>query len=292
LSHSLEYDLTVFGSFSFDLIETASGEKVECAGGSGNYFSLSAYLAGASVVPVGYFSNRIGENILEKIERKLPLVYLKRDGDISFHIRYDENWNDHYLKDIDRDIEIFDYKAIPETPFVHVAVISNERHQLEILKYFKEKGSFVSSGTYLLRIKREKKNVLNTIEVSDLFFLNRLEALSLSGSHSFDDVLSFFSKMNRMIVITKGKDGAVFVNGKKIYEVNCVQPERVRDVTGAGESFAGGFIGSFIRYRDPLLSLKFGSTLSSFVIEDFGINRLLEIEREDVMKRLKEVYGD
>ena len=108
MSHSLEYDLTVFGSFSFDLIETASGEKVECAGGSGNYFSLSAYLAGASVVPVGYFSNRIGENILEKIERKLPLVYLKRDGDISFHIRYDENWNDHYLKDIDRDIEIFD----------------------------------------------------------------------------------------------------------------------------------------------------------------------------------------
>ena len=292
MSPSSEYDLTVFGSFSFDLIELPSGEKVRCAGGSGNYFSLSAYLAGASVVPVGYLSSGIKEDVIKKIEKKLPLIYLKRDGDISFHIRYDENWNDHYLKDIDRDIEIFDYKTIPETPFVHVAVISDERHQLEILKFFKERGSFVSSGTYLLRIKRNRMNVLDTIDVSDIFFLNKLEALTLSGSNSFDDALSFFSRMNKMIVITKGKDGAVFVKGEKIYEVSCVQPERVRDVTGAGESFAGGFIGSFIRYRDPLLSLKFGSTLSSFVIEDFGINRLLEIEREDVMKRLKEVYGD
>jgi len=292
LSHSLEYELTVFGSFSFDLIELPSKERIKCAGGSGNYFSLSAYLAGASVVPVGYLSSGIKEDTIKKIEKKLPLKYLKRDGDISFHIRYDENWNDHYLKDIDRDIEIFDYKSIPETFFVHVAVISDERHQLEILKYFKERGSFVSSGTYLLRIKREKENVIKTIEVSDLFFLNKLEALTLSGSDSFNDALSFFSRMNKMIVITRGKDGAVFVKGKEIHEVNCVQPERVKDVTGAGESFAGGFVGSFIRYRDPFLSLKFGSTLSSFVIEDFGINRLLEIEREDVLKRLKEAYND
>ena len=292
MSPSLEYDLTVFGSFSFDLIELPSGEKVRCAGGSGNYFSLSAYLAGASVVPVGYLSSGIKEDIIKKIEKKLPLIYLKRDGDISFHIRYDENWNDHYLKDIDRDIEIFDYKTVPETPFVHVAVISDERHQLEILKFFKERGSFVSSGTYLLRIKRNRMNVLDTIDVSDIFFLNKLEALTLSGSNSFDDALSFFSRMNKMIVITKGKDGAVFVKGEKIYEVSCVQPRRVRDVTGAGESFAGGFIGSFIRFRDPLLSLKFGSTLSSFVIEDFGINRLLKIERSDVLKRLEEAYHD
>ncbi|RLD13024.1 MAG: hypothetical protein DRI28_06690 [Caldiserica bacterium] len=292
MSPSLEYDLTVFGSFSFDLIEHPSGEKVRCAGGSGNYFSLSAYLAGASVVPVGYLSSGIKEDVIKKIEKKLPLIYLKRDGDISFHIRYDENWNDHYLKDIDRDIEIFDYKTVPETPFVHVAVISDERHQLEILKFFKERGSFVSSGTYLLRIKRNRMNVLDTIDVSDIFFLNKLEALTLSGSNSFDDALSFFSRMNKMIVITKGKDGAVFVKGEKIYEVSCVQPERVRDVTGAGESFAGGFIGSFIRFRDPLLSLKFGSTLSSFVIEDFGINRLLKIERSDVLKRLEEAYHD
>lgn len=274
------------------MIELPSGRKVYCVGGSGNYFSLSSYLSGASVIPVGYFSSKIEEDTLKKLKKKLPFTYMKRKDGFSFHIRYNENWNDHYLKDIERSIEIFDYKEIPHTPFVHVAVISDERHQLEILKFFKNKGSFVSSGTYLLRIKRERDNVLKTIEVSNLFFLNRAEAKALSGLNDFDEVVKFFSRMGKMIVITKGKDGAVFIKGNEIFEVPCVEPEKVLDVTGAGESFAGGFLGSFIKFGDPFLSLKYGSVLSSFVIENFGISRLLEIDRDDINKRLREVYGD
>jgi len=83
----------------------------------------------------------------------------------------------------------------------------------------------------------------------------------------------------------------MFVSKDNIFEVPSIRVS-VKDTTGAGESFAGGFIGSYIKYKDPLLSLKFGVTLSSFDIEDFGINRLINIKPEDILKRFKENFHD
>lgn len=281
-------ELLVFGSFTKDFLENHKGEKSFAIGGSGAYFSISSSLVGLKVYPVGFLSEDINENEIREISKIVDLRYLKREKKLNFHIVYDENLNANYLKDLEENDEIIDYKNLPITPFVHVCVISSIKNQMEIIEYFKNKGSFVSTGTYLIRVKSDRESVLKMLLNSDLFFLNREEAISLSLKENFDDAMEFFSKSQKMVVITLGKDGAIFIEKEKIYKVNAYKTE-VKDPTGAGETFAGGFLSSYILYKDPILSLKYGVVLSSFVIEDFGIKKLLKIKKEDILKRLEEL---
>jgi len=285
-------DLMSFGSFTYDLIENACREKRLCVGGSGAYFSISSSLFDIKVIPAGYISNRVPERVLEKIKEKIDISFLIQKENLSFHIKYDEKWNARYLKDLKEDAENFDFKVLPEPKFIHVCVISSIEHQLEILKFYKKnKGPYISSGTYLNRVKKDREKVLRIIELSDFFFMNRIEAFALSGKDKWEDVVNFFSSLDKCVIITKGEDGAIFISKDKIFEVLSIKVN-VKDTTGAGESFAGGFIGSYIKYKDPLLSLKFGVTLSSFDIEDFGINRLINIKSDDVLRRFKENFHD
>jgi sugar/nucleoside kinase (ribokinase family) len=285
-------DLMSFGSFTYDLIENTCGEKRFCAGGSGAYFSISSSFFDIKVIPAGYISNRIPENVLEKIKEKIDTSFLIQKENLSFNIKYDEKWNARYLKDLKEDAENFDFKALPQSKFIHVCVLSSIEHQLEILKFYKtNNGPYISSGTYLNRVKKDREKVLRIIELSDFFFMNKREAFALSGKNKWENVINFFSSLNKCVIITKGEDGATFISKDKIFEVPSIKVN-VKDTTGAGESFAGGFIGSYIKYKDPLLSLKFGVTLSSFDIEDFGINRLINIKPNDVLKRFKENFHD
>lgn len=284
----MKNELLVFGSFTKDFLENHKGEKSVAVGGSGAYFSLSSSLVGIKVYPVGFLSEDIDENEIREISKKVDLKYLKIEKRLNFHIRYDENLNAYYLKDLKEDDEIIDYKTLPITQFVHVCVISSIKNQIEIIKYFKERGSFVSTGTYLFRVKSDRDSVLNMLFLSDLFFLNKEEALSLSLKEDFNKAIEFFKNSQKMVVITLGKDGAIFIEKEKIFKVNAYKTE-VIDPTGAGETFAGGFLSSYILYKDPILSLKYGTVLSSFVIEDFGINKLLKIKKDDILKRLEEL---
>ncbi|MCX6087648.1 MAG: PfkB family carbohydrate kinase [Caldiserica bacterium] len=284
-------DLLSFGSFTYDLIENPYGEKRFCVGGSGAYFSISSSFFDIKVFPVGYISNRVPERVLEKIKEKIDTFFLVQKENLSFHIKYDKKWNAKYLKDLKENVENFDFKNIPEAKFIHVCVISGIEHQLDILKFYKKNRSYISSGTYLNRVKKDREKVLRIIDLSDFFFMNTSEALVLSGKDKWEDVVNFFSSLDKCVIITKGKDGAMFVSKNNIFEVPSIRVS-VKDTTGAGESFAGGFIGSYIKYKDPLLSLKFGVTLSSFDIEDFGINRLINIKPEDILKRFKENFHD
>ncbi|MDI6861491.1 MAG: PfkB family carbohydrate kinase [Caldisericia bacterium] len=284
----MQKELLVFGSFTKDFLENHKGDKRVAIGGSSAYFSISTSLVGLKVYPVGFISTDINEEELETLSKIVDLRYLKREKRLNFHIKYDENLNAHYIKDLEENDEIIEYKNVPIKPYVHVCVISSIRNQMDIIEYFKDKGSFVSTGTYLIRVNKDRETVLKMLKLSDLFFLNRDEALSLSQKENFDDALEFFKNSQKMVVITLGKDGAIFIKGEEFFKVNAYKTEVV-DPTGAGETFAGGFLASYILYGNPLLSLKYGTLLSSFVIEDFGISALLKIKREDILKRLEEI---
>lgn len=284
----MQKEILVFGSFTKDFLENHKGEKRVAIGGSSAYFSISTSLVGLKVYPVGFISTDLNEEELETLSKIVDLRYLKREKRLNFHIKYDENLNAHYIKDLEENDEIIEYKNVPIKPYVHVCVISSIRNQMDIIEYFKDKGSFVSTGTYLIRVNKDRETVLKMLKLSDLFFLNRDEALSLSQKENFDDALEFFKNSQKMVVITLGKDGAIFIKGEEFFKVNAYKTEVV-DPTGAGETFAGGFLASYILYSNPLLSLKYGTLLSSFVIENFGINALLKIKREDILKRLEEI---
>jgi len=277
-----------FGSFTYDLIENHKGISRYCVGGSGAYFSLSSSITGLKTYPVGYISDDIEDNIRDKLSNFVDLKYLKRGKKLNFHIVYNKNLEANYLKDLDENDEIIEYKDLPETDYVHVCVISNIENQINIIEHFKKSGSFVSTGTYLIRINKDREKVLKMLKICDLFFLNKEESFALSNEKSFDDVIEFFIKNGKRVVITLGKEGAIYIEKKKIIKINAINVDPV-DVTGAGETFAGGFVGSYILYNDPYLSLKYGVLLSSIVIQDFGINGLLNIKRENLLKKLEDL---
>ena len=150
-------DLLSFGSFTYDLIKNAYGERRFCAGGSSAYFSISSSFFDIKVIPAGYISNQIPERVLEKIKERVDISFLIQKENLSFHIKYDEKWNAKYLKDLKEDAENFNFKKVPEAKFIHVCVISSIEHQLEILKFYKMKNnSYISSGTYLNRVKKDR----------------------------------------------------------------------------------------------------------------------------------------
>lgn len=277
-----------FGSFTYDLIENHKGVSRYCVGGSGAYFSLSSSITGLKTYPVGYISDDIEENIRNKLSNFVDLKYLKSGKKLNFHIVYNKNLEANYLKDLNENDELIEYKDLPENDYVHVCVISNIENQIEIIEHFKKSGSFVSTGTYLIRINKDREKVLKMLKICDLFFLNKEESFALSNEKSFNDVIEFFTKNGKRVVITLGKEGAIYIENKKIIKVNAINIDPV-DVTGAGETFAGGFVGSYILYNDPYLSLKYGVLLSSIVIQDFGINGLLNIKRENLLKRLEDL---
>lgn len=284
----MQKEILVFGSFTKDFLENHKGESEFTIGGSSAYFSVAASLVGIKAYPVGYLSIDLIEEEIEKISKIVNLKYLKKEKRLNIHIKYDENLEAHYLKDLDEDDEVIEFKNLPIKSYVHVCVISNIKNQIDIVEYFKNKGSFVSTGTYLVKVKKDRESVLKLLNLSDLLFLNKEEAISLSQRENFDDVIQFFKETKKMVVITLGKDGAIYINGDDFYKINAYKTE-VIDPTGAGETFAGGFLASYILYKDPILSLNYGVVLSSFVIEDFGLKRIINIKKEEILKRLKEL---
>ncbi len=291
MSINSEIELVAFGSFTNDLIENPEGVKGYFIGGSVCYFSFAAKALGLNVLPVGYISNEIQGKELSLIKEMFDTSYLTSSDGLSFHIKYDKEWNAEYIKDLAEETERFNYRNVPIAPYVHVCVISNIDHQLEIMKYFKSRGCRVSGGTYLLRVEKDREKVMAIIDTCDLFFLNKVEAAALSRGKDMNELNEFMLSLDKNVVVTMGKEGAMFFSEGKVYTIPAVniKPE---DTTGAGESFAGGFLASFIREQDPIKALKYGATLASFAIEDFGVSKIKKIKREDIEKRLKEAYND
>jgi len=285
----MQNEILVFGSFTKDTLENHKKEREIAIGGSGAYFSIASSIVGLKAYPVGYISTDIEDDYLKELSKFVDLRYLKKEKKLNFHITYNENFEANYLKDLKEDDEIIDYKDLPIKKYVHVCVISSIKNQIEIIEHFKNNGSFVSTGTYFIRIKSDREKVLKMVYLSDIFFLNRDESLLLSKKDSLNEAVEFFKNLGKRVVITLGKDGAIYIENEKIYKVNSFKTE-VKDPTGAGETFAGGFISSYILYNDPVLSLKYGAVLSSFVIEDFGINRLLKINKEDIKRRIESLW--
>lgn len=282
----MQNEILVFGSFTKDTLENHKKEKGVAIGGSGAYFSIASSLVGVKAYPVGFISIDINDEEIKELSKFVDLKYLKREKKLNFHIRYNENLEANYLKDLKEDDEIIEFKNLPIKKYVHVCVISSIKNQIEIIEHFKNNGSFVSTGTYLIRVKSDRKEVLNMLYLSDLFFLNKEESLALTEKSNLNSAIDFFKRSGKRVVITLGKDGAIYIENEKIFKIDSYKTE-VKDPTGAGETFAGGFVGSFILYNDPVLSLKYGAVLSSFVIEEFGLNKLLKINKDDIKRRLK-----
>jgi sugar/nucleoside kinase (ribokinase family) len=179
-------------------------------------------------------------------------------------------------------------------PFVFLGNI-DPRLQLEVLTQV-DKPRLVACDTMNFWIESRRPDLLALLERVDLIFLNDAEARQLTEEFNIIKAARWImSRGPKHVVIKKGEHGAFMFTESSIFFAPAYPLESVFDPTGAGDSFAGGFMGYLAKTGDTSdanlrRAVVYGSAMGSFAVEKFSVDRLLEINREDIRRRVAEFF--
>jgi sugar/nucleoside kinase (ribokinase family) len=291
--------LLVTGSIAIDSVKTPFGQVEEVLGGSAVYFSLAARAFG----PVR-FVGVVGEDFPQAhvdllTGRGIDLAGLeRRSGSKTFRWRGEYGGNMNEAQTLRTDLNVLGEAgpAIPaafrDSRYVFLANTHPVR-QRELLSQL-EGPELVVCDTMNLWIETERAELLQTLAMVNGVVLNDAEARMLTECDNLvvagRRILEFGPKF---VVIKKGEHGVMLVSAEGVFVLPAYPTSEVRDPTGAGDSFAGGMMGYLAAAdasdRKTLRgALAHGTITASFVIQDFSINGLLNIDREAVLTRLRE----
>jgi len=289
------------GSVALDSVETPFGKADNVLGGSGNFFSSSAsHFAPVQLVGVIGNDYPIADLKAKFANRPIDLSGVERADGLSFRWRGRYRHDLNSAETLETHLGVFSNfrPKIPaqfrQAPFVFLGNI-DPRLQLEVLDQV-DKPKLVACDTMNFWIESRRPDLLNLLERVDLIFLNDAEARQLT--EEFNLVKAARWIMNRgpkHVVIKKGEHGAFMFTESTIFFAPAYPLESVFDPTGAGDSFAGGFMGYLAKTGDVSeASLRravvYGSAMGSFAVEKFSVERLLEIGKSDIQRRVADFY--
>ncbi|HVE79642.1 MAG TPA: PfkB family carbohydrate kinase [Gemmatimonadaceae bacterium] len=288
----------VVGSVALDSVETPFGRADNVLGGSGTYFAASAsHFAPVQLVGV------VGDDYpLEKLEplarRGVDLAGLERAAGASFRWRGRYRHDLNSAETLETHLGVFSHfrpkipAAFRRAPFVLLANI-DPRLQLDVLRQV-EGPRLVACDTMNFWIESRRPELAELLKHVDLVTLNDGEARQLSEQANLRRAARWIMERGpKLVIIKKGEHGAYMFRGDSIFFAPAYPLEEVFDPTGAGDSFAGGFMGYLARtgalddasFRRAVIH---GSVMGSFAVEKFSIERLLEIGPADIQRRLAE----
>jgi len=289
----------VVGSVALDSVETPFGKADDVLGGSANFFSASAsHLAKVSVVGV------VGSDYpIEKLEplKKRGVDYsgLERAEGTSFRWRGRYRHDLNSAETLETHLGVFSRFSpkIPEklrsSPFVFLANI-DPRLQLDVLNQV-EKPKLVACDTMNFWIQSRRPDILELLNHVDLVTLNDAEARQLTEKANLVQAAQWImARGPRHVIIKKGEHGAFMFTEKSIFFAPAFPLESVFDPTGAGDAFAGGFIGYLAKTGDlseanMRRAVIYGSVMGSFAVEKFSIERLLTVTPAEIEARMRDM---
>ncbi len=288
--------LLVVGSVALDSVETPFGKAEEVIGGSANYFSASA----SHQVPVQLVGVVGSDYPVEKLEplaaRGVDLTGLERAEGESFRWRGRYRHDLNSAETLETRLGVFSHfrPKLPEgfrdAEFVFLANI-DPRLQLDVLRQVR-KPKLVACDTMNFWIESRRADLLELLGKVDLITLNDGEARQLTEQANLVQAARWIlARGPRTVLIKKGEHGAFMFTRESVFYAPAYPLESVFDPTGAGDSFAGGFMGWLARTRDLTdanlrRAVVLGSAMGSFVVEGFSITRLLEVSRADIERRV------
>jgi len=287
--------IVVVGSVALDTVETPAGKVVEALGGSATYFSLAArHYAPVSVVAV------VGTDFpTEHIEllrsREIGLNGLSVEPGETFRWsgRYSENLNECVTLDTRLNVFGAFRPQLPEScqneDVVFLANIDPDL-QLDVLRQTR-KPWLTAMDTMNFWIQSKRDRVVEVMRSVDVVLINEGELRQLTGIHNLIAAARELLALGpTALVLKKGEHGAVALMDGAYFGVPAYPLEVVRDPTGAGDSFAGAFVGALARdgqlTSDSLRrAVVRGSVVASYAVEDFSVRRLLCLRQCDLDKR-------
>ncbi|HET9012683.1 MAG TPA: PfkB family carbohydrate kinase [Gemmatimonadaceae bacterium] len=288
----------VVGSVALDSVETPFGKADHVIGGSGTFFSASAsHLSPVQLVGV------VGDDYpmaqLEPLaKRGVDMAGLEQATGESFRWRGRYRHELNSAETLETRLGVFSHFSpkIPEqfrnAPFVFLANI-DPRLQLDVLRQV-QRPKLVACDTMNFWIESRRPDIVELIKHVDLITLNDGEARQLTDCANLVKAARWIMAHGpKMVIIKKGEHGAFLFKENSIFFAPAYPLEEVFDPTGAGDSFAGGFMGYIARTGDLSdanlrRAVVYGSAMGSFAVEKFSVQRLLEITPADIVARVAE----
>lgn len=291
----------VVGSVAFDALETPFGKVDRTLGGAATYFAVAA----SHFVPVRLVGV-VGDDFTAKDAaifrgRRIDTRGLERVPGKTFFWagRYSEDMN-HRIT-LATELNVFaDFNpklpaAYRDTKFIFLANI-HPSLQASVVRQVKSRQKVVALDTMNYWIERTPAELRQTLKLVDILIINDAEARQLSGKYNLLHAAKEIFRMGpKILVIKRGEFGAVLMRGSDVFTVPGYPLHDVRDPTGAGDCFAGGFMGALARsgrVTDASLraAMVYGSVMGSFAVERFGLDRLRRLTASEVRKRARRFY--
>jgi sugar/nucleoside kinase (ribokinase family) len=288
----------VVGSVGLDTVETPFGRAEEVLGGAASYFALAA----SPLTPVrlvGVVGADFPRKYIDLLaSRRIDLAGLQRVPDgRTFRWVGNYDFDLSVAHTLDTRLNVFaDFQPrLPEeyreSEYVYLANITPAL-QLEVLRQVRNpKFVGLDSMNFWIGNPDTRRVLAEVIARVDAVFMNDAEIRQYTGKYNvFEAARQLLSEGPRVVLIKKGEHGAVAVAPEGVFVAAAYPLELVKDPTGAGDSFAGGFMGHLARTGDmswPGLkrALVHGSALASFTVEDFSVQRLVSLRAEEIRER-------
>jgi len=292
--------LLAVGTVAFDAIETPFGKTDKILGGSGSYIGLSASQFGVETGVVSVVGGDFPDSYLKMMNQKginTDGVEVVKEGKTFF-------WSGKYHNDMNsRDTLITELNVLETfTPVVPdnfkdagIVMLGNLHPltQASVLDQMTERPKLVVLDTMNFWMDIALDDLHTVLKRVDVITINDEEARQLSGEYSLVNAAKKIHTMGpKYVVIKKGEHGALLFNDGKMFFAPALPLAEVFDPTGAGDTFAGGFCGYLaktenISFENMKNAIIYGSNLASFCVEKFGTERMQELTKDEVDKRLK-----
>src|SRR5260221_1181830 len=291
--------LIVVGSMAYDAVETPFGKTDWIVGGAATYI---AYAASNFIKPINQVSI-VGYDFAKEEMEQLKSRGVNLEGVEIVPDKKSFFWSGKYHLDMNtRDTLVTDLNVLadfkPVVPdsyqgseFVMLGNLS-PRIQIDVINQLKTRPKLIVMDTMNFWMEAAMDDLKKVLKMVDALMVNDSEARQLSGEFSLVKAAKIIMTMGpKYLIIKKGEHGALLFHGNEVFFAPALPLEEVFDPTGAGDTFAGGFIGHLaktgdISFENMKRGIIVGSAMASFCVEKFGPIRLKEINRTDIDKRI------
>jgi len=285
------------GSIALDTVKTPFGKVREKLGGSATYFSVAAsFFAPVSVVAV------IGSDLkdaklaplkargidLRGIERRKGKTF-RWSGEYSYDLNVRETIETHL--NVFEEFDPVIREELRGFPFVFLGNIDPDLQHRILDQMISPRLVVTDTMNYWISGKRD--SLIKLLSRVDILVINDAEARELSGEYNLlASARWIIDRGPQTVIIKKGEHGALMFRGRSFFSAPGFPLDAVFDPTGAGDSFAGGFVGYLAKTEDLSednlrRAVIYGSTLASFTVEEFGVDKLLELATDDIEARVR-----
>ena len=293
--------LVVVGTVAFDAIETPFGKTDKIIGGAATYSGTSASYFTKNIKLVSVVGDDFPTEMIEQFRKSgmstEGLQIKKGQKTFFWSGKYHIDMNTRDTLDTQLNVLLDFDPVIPDSyqdcEFLMLSNLMPQR-QKKVIERIHKRPRLIVMDTMNFWMETQWDALMDTIKLVDVLTVNDSEARQLTNEHSLVKAAQKILAMGpKYLIIKKGEHGALLFNKEQVFFAPALPLEDVFDPTGAGDTFAGGFIGHIAQTRDISFEnmkrgIIYGSAMASFCVEKFGLERLVDLKHPEIEERVQQ----